>query len=96
MKHVLILGLLISAVMAAGQGRDMPSFSFFDANGDGKISEQELNDGREKRRAKKASEGKMLRNAANAQSFSEIDTNGDGFISPEEFAAHQSEMRGKK
>ena len=49
MKHVWIVTLLISVVMAAGQGRDMPSFSFFDADGDGKITEQELNDGRAKR-----------------------------------------------
>jgi len=93
MKHVLILGLVISAVMAAGQGRDMPSFSFYDSDGDGKITQKELNDGRAKRQAKKASEGKMLRNAQNAPSFSEIDTNGDGVISKEEFKAHQKARR---
>ncbi len=93
MRHVWILGLLISAVMAAGQGRDMPSFSFFDSDGDGKITQQELNDGREKRHAQKASEGKMLRNAQNAPSFSDFDTDGDGFISKEEFKAHQKARR---
>lgn len=93
MKHVWIVTLLISAVMAAGQGRDMPSFSFFDADGDGKITEQELNDGRAKRQDQKKSEGKMLRNAQSAQSFAEIDTNGDGYISKEEFAAHQKARR---
>ena len=93
MKHMWILSLLISAVMAAGQGRDMPSFSFFDANGDGKITEQELNDARAARQAQKKSEGKMLRNAQSAPSFSQIDTNGDGVISKEEFAAHQKARR---
>ncbi len=93
MKHILILGLVISAVMAAGQGRDMPSFSFYDSDKDGKITEKELNDGREKRQAKKKSEGKMLRNAQSAPSFSDIDTNGDGVISKEEFQAHQKARR---
>ena len=93
MKHVWILTLLITAVIAAGQGRDMPSFSFFDADGDGKITEQELNDGRAKRQAQKKSEGKMLRNAQSAPSFSDIDTNGDGVISKEEFEAHQKARR---
>ena len=93
MKHVWIMTLLISSALAAGQGRDMPSFSFFDANSDGKITESELNDGREKRQAQKKSEGKMLRNAQSAPSFSEIDTNGDGYISKEEFEAHQNARR---
>ena len=69
--------------------KNCASFSFFDVNGDGKITEHELNDGRAKRQAKKASEGKMLRNAQSAPSFSEIDTNGDGYISKDEFEMHQ-------
>ncbi len=94
MKYAWILiAVLVSAVMAAGQGRDMPSFSFFDTDSDGKISQKELNDGREKRHAKKAKEGKMLRNTQNAPSFAEFDTNGDGFISKEEFKAHQKARR---
>ncbi len=93
MKHMWILGLMISVVMAAGQGRDMPSFSSFDADGDGKITEQELNDARAKRQAKKKSEGKMLRNSQSAPAFSDIDTNADGFISKEEFEAHQKKRR---
>jgi Ca2+-binding EF-hand superfamily protein len=93
MKHLWIVTLLVSSVLAVGQGRDMPSFSFFDADGDGKITEQELNDGRAKRQAQKKSEGKMLRNAQSAPSFSEIDTNGDGYISKEEFQAHQKARR---
>ena len=88
MKYVWILSLIVS-VGIAGQGFNMPSFSFFDANGDGKISEKELNDGREVRRAQRVKEGKMLRNAKTAPSFSQIDTNRDGYISKEEFKAHQ-------
>ncbi len=93
MKKMWILALVASAVMAAGQGRDMPSFSFYDSDGDGKITEKELSDGRANRQAKKASEGKMLRNVQSAPSFSEMDTNGDGVISKEEFKAHQQARR---
>ncbi len=80
--------------MAAG-GMGMPSFSDFDSNGDGKITQKELNDGRAKRHEQKAKEGRMLRNIQNAPSFAEFDTNGDGVISKEEFAAHQKARRGQ-
>jgi len=93
MKYIWIVTLLISSVFAAGQGRNMPSFSYFDANSDGKISEKELSDGRAERHSEMAKEGKMLRNAKNAPSFSELDTNGDGYISKEEFEAHQRAMQ---
>ena len=95
MKLIWIFTLLISTVLAAGQGRNMPSFSYFDTNSDGKISEKELNDGRAERHSKLAEEGRMLRNAKNAPSFSQLDTDSDGYISKEEFAAHQQEMRAK-
>lgn len=93
MKYLWILALLVSGVMAAGQGFNAPSFSYFDTDGDGKITKSELEDGRQKRHNEMAKEGRMLRNAANAPSFSEIDANGDGFITEEEFKAHQKAMR---
>ncbi len=95
MKYVWTSLLLVSGLIAAGQGFNAPSFSYFDTNGDGKITKVEHEEGRQKRHQKMADEGKMLRNAANAPSFEEMDTNGDGFLSKEEFAAHQQEMRGK-
>jgi len=77
-----------------GMGRKsmmkMPTFGDFDINGDGYITEKELQDGRTKRMAKYAKEGRMMRNAANAPSFANIDTNKDNKISPEEFEKHQT------
>ncbi len=93
MKRLWILALLVSASMAAGQGFNAPSFSYFDTNGDGKISKSEHEEGRQKRHQKMADEGKMLRGTANAPGFAEMDANGDGFISKDEFAAHQKAMR---
>ncbi len=95
MKSLWILALLISGALAAGQGYNAPSFSYFDTNLDGKITKAELDDGRQKRHEKMAKEGRMLRNIANAPSFSEIDANGDGSITLEEFIAHQDAMRAK-
>lgn len=77
-----------------GMGRKsmmkMPTFGDFDINGDGYITEKELQDGRTKRMAKYAKDGRMLKNAANAPSFANIDTNKDNKISPEEFQQHQT------
>ncbi|MGW8169366.1 MAG: EF-hand domain-containing protein [Sulfurovaceae bacterium] len=68
----------------------MPTFGEFDTNGDGYITEKELQDGRAKRMAQRAKEGRMMKNAANAPSFTDIDLNKDGKISPEEFEKHQT------
>lgn len=92
MRLIWILTLLSSVAFSAGMGKNMPSFSYFDTNVDGKISEKELNDGRAKRHAEMAAEGRMLRNAQTAPSFSQLDTNNDGHISKEEFKAHQDAM----
>jgi len=45
----------------------------------------------------KASEGKPMKNAANAPTFESIDSNGDGVISETEFTAHQMQkMQAKR
>lgn len=93
MKRLWILALLVSGVMAAGQGFNAPLFSYFDTDADGKITKSELEDGRKTRHAEMEKEGRMLKNAANMPSFSEMDANGDGLISKEEFSAHQKAMR---
>lgn len=93
MKYLFISVLLLSSLMAAGQGRNQPAFSFFDADEDGMITKEEYEFTHQKRLDKKKEEGKMLRNQANAPAFESIDTDGDGLISPKEFSAHQAARR---
>ena len=92
--------------MGKGMGRgqkgmmDRPSYADFDLNKDGKITQKEFTDAQAAQMAKKAQEGKMMKNAGNAPTFESIDTNKDGTISQDEFAKHQTEhmnaMRSKK
>lgn len=72
--------------------RTQPTFEEYDLNNDGKITQSELEEARAKRRAQKAKEGKMLRNAANAPAFAEMDKNKDGSLDREEFRLHQEEQ----
>lgn len=73
-----------------GIGRNMPTFSEYDLDGDGKIVENEFNEARSKRISERVQQGYLMKNIVNAPSFSDIDTNGDGEISTEEFTAHQT------
>jgi len=106
LKKIAILGLLVifagsvaaqenNQKMRGGknQGRNMPVFADLDANGDGNISEQELNEFRAARMSKMAAEGRQLKHAGDMPGFSDIDTDGDGFINEAEFTAHQAEHR---
>ena len=73
----------------------MPTFSDFDLDGDGKIVEQEFDEGHAKKMGEMAAEGRQMKHAADAPGFSGIDTNADGEISKDEFAAHQAEHHQK-
>ncbi|MGV8892336.1 MAG: hypothetical protein ACOH2K_05235 [Burkholderiaceae bacterium] len=73
----------------------MPSFSEFDLNKNGKITEDEFNEARAARITDRAQQGYQMRGLANASSFADIDNNHDGAISPAEFSAHQSLQRKK-
>ena len=79
----------------AGNNGNMPSFSDFDLDGNGVMTEQEFNEGHALRMAKLAEEGRQMKNVANAPGFAGIDSNSDGEISKEEFAAHQVECMQK-
>lgn len=81
-----------------GRKGKMPSFSDFDVDSDGKIVEQEFNDGHAAKMSKHAAktgkmakEGHPMKGARHAPVFSDIDTDSDGGISEQEFAAHQAE-----
>ncbi len=79
-----------------GMGRNMPTFSDYDLNSDGNITEQEFNEARAKRRDESAQQGYPMRNAGNAPAFKELDSNGDGVVNADEFAAHQAQRFPKR
>ncbi len=72
-----------------GPGMNMPSYSEYDLDGNGAISEKEFYEARSKRISERAQQGYPMRNIGNAPSFADVDSNEDGNISEEEFAAHQ-------
>ncbi|NCC28709.1 MAG: hypothetical protein EOM22_11345 [Gammaproteobacteria bacterium] len=72
------------------------TFSAFDLDGDGIVTEQEFDTARAQRMAERAAQGAPMRGAANAPAFSDFDLNGDGRLTPEEFATvQQSRMQGR-
>lgn len=78
-----------------GMGHKMPVLADIDSDGDGFISEDELNSFRGERMAKMAEEGRQMKHAGGMPSFQDIDTDGDGRISEAEFEAHKQEHRAK-
>ena len=74
-------------------GRMMPTFSDFDNNADGKVTQAEFENTQQMRMTENAEAGKMMRNAGNAPMFSDIDTNKDGYIDQAEFQMHQASER---
>lgn len=78
-----------------GMGMNMPAFADCDLNGDGGITKDEFIKARSERVAKRAQEGRQMKNIANAPSFEDIDTDDNGAVDPDEFAAHQAEHRAK-
>lgn len=92
MKKLIIMALLASGVWAADKPEwviDQPTFSEFDLNKDGKITQSELEDARTERIKERKDEGRRLKNVGERHSFTQIDINKDGSISEEEFLLHQ-------
>ena len=79
-----------------GMGKNMPTFADCDLNGDGSITEDEFTKARSERIAKRAQEGRQMKNLANAPSFNDIDVDDNGEIDADEFAAHQAEHKKKR
>ncbi|MCP4272288.1 MAG: hypothetical protein GY781_10030 [Gammaproteobacteria bacterium] len=73
--------------------QNMPNYSDFDLNGDGKILEKEFYDARANRISERGKQGFQMRNLGNAPSFQDIDTNADAKISEAEFKEHQAQHR---
>jgi Ca2+-binding EF-hand superfamily protein len=96
MKYILVASLVLGGVLMAGQNNMVPSFSDFDGNRDGKVTQEEFETTQQQRMAEKAEAGRMMKNAANAPTFADIDTNNDGSFDSIEFSAHQVKQRGVK
>ena len=83
MKHIIILSLCITIVMAVEQKYEALSFSFFDVDKDGEITREEFKNAKQKLRADKES-----KRQAKSYYFYKIDTDGDGIIKVEEFSRY--------
>ncbi|EHP29883.1 hypothetical protein SMGD1_1359 [Sulfurimonas gotlandica GD1] len=94
MKTLLIVTLIVTGALAIVPANTMPSYSDFDTDGNGKITQKEFNFTQEKRMQKQAESGRMMRNADNAPKFNDIDANADGNIDKEEFQTHQANRKG--
>jgi len=100
---ILIIGLcfVVSGPLYAEgtpntRGMNMPVFADFDLDGNGTIVKEEFLKARSERVAKRAEEGRQMKNLADAPSFEDIDTDKDGGISPDEFSAHQVRQMEKR
>ena len=93
MKTLLIVALIVTGALAVGQGNMMPSYSDFDSDGNGKITQKEFKYTQQKRMEEQAKTGKMMRNAGNAPKFGDIDANRDGNIDNQEFQTHRANRR---
>ena len=49
MKTLLIVALMTTGLFAAGQGNMMPSYSDFDTNNDGKVTQEEFENTQQKK-----------------------------------------------
>ncbi|MFA5233283.1 MAG: hypothetical protein WC390_02705 [Sulfurimonas sp.] len=88
-----LLSIVPVVVSAQNGGRDMPKFESFDLNSDGTLTEDELNEAREKRVQERKDDGRMLRNAKEHYEFSRMDANEDGVVNKQEFLDHQTRRR---
>ena len=69
--------------------RGPASFSAYDKDNNGLISEIEFNAMHKERMATRVAEGKPMRGAVNPPSFSDFDTNDDGQLNQDELSAGQ-------
>ncbi|EIC20886.1 EF-hand domain-containing protein [Thiorhodovibrio frisius] len=87
------MGAGMGSGQGMGMGRNMPTFTEFDLNADGSLSEQEFYEARANRIAERSKQGYQMRNLANAPAFGEVDLNNDGLVDPQEFATAQAHHR---
>jgi len=100
-KTLYAVAVVIAAALIPGFSAAQPpapgpmTFSSFDRDGDGVVTEQEFATARGERMAARAAQGMPMRGAANAPAFSDIDLNGDGLMTADELNAfRQQRMQG--
>ncbi|MDT8376435.1 MAG: cytochrome c [Mariprofundaceae bacterium] len=76
--------------------RGPASFSAYDEDGDGSVSEEEFSAMHRKRMESKTAAGMPMRGAANPPSFSDFDTDDDGRLTEDELAAGQKARMGNR
>jgi Ca2+-binding EF-hand superfamily protein len=99
-KYMQTKGMGQGRGMGQGQGmgmgqngtRNQPTFTEYDLNNDGKITQNELDEARAKRMSQNAKDGKMMRNAKNAPALADMDIDKDGTLNEEEFRMHQAQQ----
>ncbi|OIP55986.1 MAG: hypothetical protein AUK54_02900 [Helicobacteraceae bacterium CG2_30_36_10] len=89
MKRLTLASVFLSGVLMAGMGNNMPSYSDFDADGNGEVTQTEFENAQQTRMTEQAEAGKQMRNAGNAPTFEDVDTNNDGVLTQVEFQNHQ-------
>jgi len=88
MKRLTLASLLLSSMLLAGMGNNMPAFGDFDTDGNGEVTQAEFENTQQERIQTKEEAGRMTRNATNAAAFKDIDVNNDGVINAVEFTNH--------
>lgn len=96
----MILGTftISTALILAGNvsARGPISMANFDADGNGIVTEQEFNSGREQQQAEMKASGRRGMGMANAPSFADADTDKDGQLSAQEITAMQEKQQASR
>jgi len=89
MKKITLVMLLVSGALVAAMNQNMSSFSDFDVDANGKVTQSEFENLQQKKMIANANAGKLMKNAGNVPTFSMVDANKDGFIDVNEFNVQQ-------
>lgn len=92
----LLMPSLFPVPVEAQQERQGSAFERMDTDGDGFVSEAELDAFRAERMAQRAEEGRPMRNAGNAPTLADMDTNQDGLLSPDEWESMRQDRMARK